>query len=66
MRGGWVDVVQVIYNVFEQEPAAELLPAAQECGVGIIVRVPFDEGALTGKDVDLAAKIQDAVGAPST
>lgn len=49
MRGGWVDVVQVIYNVFEQEPAAELLPVARECGVGIIVRVPFDEGALTGK-----------------
>ena len=49
MRGGWVDVVQVIYNIFEQEPAAELLPAAAEAGVGIIVRVVFDEGALTGK-----------------
>jgi aryl-alcohol dehydrogenase-like predicted oxidoreductase len=49
MRGGFVDVVQVIYNLFEQEPAAELLPAAVESNVGIIVRVPFDEGALTGK-----------------
>jgi aryl-alcohol dehydrogenase-like predicted oxidoreductase len=49
MRGGWVDTVQVIYNLFEQEPAAELLPAAKETGVGIIVRVVFDEGALTGK-----------------
>jgi aryl-alcohol dehydrogenase-like predicted oxidoreductase len=49
MRGGWVDVVQVIYNVFEQEPAAELLPAAAEAGVGIIVRVVFDEGSQTGK-----------------
>jgi aryl-alcohol dehydrogenase-like predicted oxidoreductase len=49
MRAGWVDVVQVIYNIFEQEPAAELLPAALESGVGIIVRVVFDEGALTGK-----------------
>jgi aryl-alcohol dehydrogenase-like predicted oxidoreductase len=49
MRGGWVDVVQVIYNIFEQEPAAELLPAAAETGVGVIVRVVFDEGALTGK-----------------
>jgi len=49
MRGGWVDVVQVIYNVFEQEPAAELLPAAAECSVGVIVRVVFDEGVLTGK-----------------
>ena len=49
MREGWVDTVQVIYNIFEQEPAAELLPAAHEHGVGIIVRVAFDEGALTGK-----------------
>jgi aryl-alcohol dehydrogenase-like predicted oxidoreductase len=49
MRGGWVDVVQVIYNIFEQEPAAELLPAAGEADVGVIVRVVFDEGALTGK-----------------
>lgn len=49
MRGGWVDCVQVIYNLFEQEPAAELLDVAKECGVGIIVRVVFDEGVLTGK-----------------
>ena len=49
MRGGWVDAVQVIYNLFEQEPAAELLDVARECGVGVIVRVAFDEGALTGK-----------------
>lgn len=49
MRGGWVDAVQVIYNLFDQEPAAELLDVARECGVGIIVRVAFDEGALTGK-----------------
>ncbi len=49
MRGGWIDTVQVIYNIFEQEPAAELLPVAQETNVGIIVRVVFDEGSLTGK-----------------
>jgi len=49
MRRGYLDVVQVIYNIFEQEPAAELLPVAQECNVGVIVRVAFDEGALTGK-----------------
>jgi len=49
MRDGWVDVVQIIYNIFEQEPAAELLPAAVEADVGVIVRVVFDEGALTGK-----------------
>lgn len=49
MRDGWIDTVQVIYNIFEQEPAAELLPVAQETNVGIIVRVVFDEGSLTGK-----------------
>jgi aryl-alcohol dehydrogenase-like predicted oxidoreductase len=49
MRGGFLDSVQVIYNVFEQEPAAELLPAALEANVGVIVRVVFDEGVLTGK-----------------
>jgi aryl-alcohol dehydrogenase-like predicted oxidoreductase len=49
MRGGWLDAVQVIYNVFDQEPAAELLPVARETNVGVIVRVVFDEGVLTGK-----------------
>lgn len=45
---GAVDTVQVIYNVFDQTPEDELFAACQEHGVGVIVRVPFDEGALTG------------------
>jgi aryl-alcohol dehydrogenase-like predicted oxidoreductase len=49
MRDGMVDVLQVIYNIFEQEPAAQLFPVALETGTGIIVRVAFDEGVLTGK-----------------
>lgn len=49
MRAGLIDSVQVIYNIFEQEPAAELLPIAQETGTAVIVRVAFDEGVLTGK-----------------
>jgi aryl-alcohol dehydrogenase-like predicted oxidoreductase len=49
MRKGLLDTVQVIYNIFEQEPAAELLPVAQETNTGVIVRVAFDEGSLTGK-----------------
>jgi len=49
MRDGWLDAVEVIYNIFEQEPAAELLPAAAENNVGVIARMPFDESALTGK-----------------
>ncbi len=46
---GVVDTVQVIYNVFDQSPEDELFAAVQEAGVGVIVRVPFDEGALTGR-----------------
>ena len=49
MRDGWVDAVQVIYNLFEQEPAAQLLPVAEATHTAILVRVPFDEGSLTGK-----------------
>ena len=41
--------VQVIYNLFDQYPTRNLFPAAERFGAGIIVRVPFDEGALTGK-----------------
>jgi aryl-alcohol dehydrogenase-like predicted oxidoreductase len=49
MKAGLVDVVQVIFNLFDQDAAAELLPTAKEKGVGVIVRVAFDEGSLTGK-----------------
>ena len=46
---GVVDTVQVIYNVFDQSPEDELLAACAQYDVGVIVRVPFDEGALTGR-----------------
>ncbi|MBB3209515.1 aryl-alcohol dehydrogenase-like predicted oxidoreductase [Rhodopirellula rubra] len=49
MRDGLVDVVQIVFNLFEQEPAAQLLPVAEETGTGVIVRVSLDEGGLTGK-----------------
>ncbi|MET7701240.1 aldo/keto reductase [Streptomyces sp. NPDC005485] len=48
LRTGVLDTVQVIYNVFEQAPSDALLPACEEHGVGVIVRVALDEGALTG------------------
>jgi aryl-alcohol dehydrogenase-like predicted oxidoreductase len=48
VRSGHVDTVQVIHNVFDQSPEDELFPATQEHDVGVIVRVPFDEGGLTG------------------
>jgi aryl-alcohol dehydrogenase-like predicted oxidoreductase len=46
---GVVDTVQVIYNIFDQSPEDELFPACEKHHVGVIVRVPFDEGGLTGK-----------------
>jgi aryl-alcohol dehydrogenase-like predicted oxidoreductase len=48
VRSGQVDSVQVIYNIFDQSPEQQLLPACEEYGVGVIVRVPLDEGGLTG------------------
>jgi aryl-alcohol dehydrogenase-like predicted oxidoreductase len=49
MKDGWVDAVQVVYNVFEQEPQAEFFPVAAATNTGVVVRVAFDESALTGK-----------------
>jgi len=49
LRTGLVDVVQVIYNIFDQSPEDELFPVCQELNVGVIARVPLDEGSLGGK-----------------
>ena len=48
VREGVVDAVQVIYNIFDQNPEDELFPACRERDVAVIARVPFDEGTLTG------------------
>jgi aryl-alcohol dehydrogenase-like predicted oxidoreductase len=48
VRSGLIDTVQVIYNIFDQNPKDELFPACREMNVGVIARVPFDEGTLTG------------------
>jgi aryl-alcohol dehydrogenase-like predicted oxidoreductase len=48
LRTGLIDAVQVIYNIFDQAPEDELLPACEELDVAVIARVPFDEGTLTG------------------
>jgi aryl-alcohol dehydrogenase-like predicted oxidoreductase len=48
VRTGLVDCVQVIYNIFDQSPASELFPLCQELNIGVIARVPLDEGSLTG------------------
>lgn len=48
VRSGMIDAVQVIYNIFDQNPEDELFPACKEMDVAVIARVPFDEGTLTG------------------
>jgi len=46
---GLVDTVQVIYNIFDQGPEDKLYPLCRSKNVGVLARVPFDEGGLTGK-----------------
>src|SRR5271157_286677 len=48
LETGLVDSVQVIYNIFDQSPEDKLLPFCQTHDIGVIGRVPFDEGSLTG------------------
>lgn len=48
IRSGLIDTVQVIYNVFDQTPERLLFPLAQELQIGVLARVPLDEGSLTG------------------
>src|SRR4051795_4111654 len=49
VRSGRIDSVQVVYNIFDQNPEDELFPACDEMDVAVIARVPFDEGSLTDK-----------------
>jgi aryl-alcohol dehydrogenase-like predicted oxidoreductase len=49
VRTGLVDVVQVIYNIFDQAPEDKLFPVCRELNIGVIARVPLDEGSLGGK-----------------
>lgn len=48
VKSGLIDSVQVVYNIFDQNPEDELLPACEKHDVAVIARVPFDEGSLTG------------------
>jgi len=48
VASGLVDTIQVIYNLFEQAPDDQLFPLCQKMNVGVIARVPLDEGGLSG------------------
>jgi aryl-alcohol dehydrogenase-like predicted oxidoreductase len=49
IQTGLVDAVQVIYNIFDQAPEDQVFPLCEKMGVGVIARVPLDEGGLSGK-----------------
>jgi aryl-alcohol dehydrogenase-like predicted oxidoreductase len=44
-----IDAVQVIYNIFDQSPERNLFPACMKHNIGVLARVPLDEGALAGR-----------------
>lgn len=48
LKTGLIDSVQVIYNIFDQNPEDQLFPLCRALNIGVIARVPFDEGTLTG------------------
>ena len=49
LRTGLIDSVQVIYNIFDQAPEDQLFPLCRAMNIGVIARVPLDEGSLGGK-----------------
>ncbi len=48
LETGLVDAIQVIYNIYDARAAERLFPLCRQLGVGVIARVPLDEGGLTG------------------
>lgn len=45
---GLISVIQTIFNVFFQEPVGSLFPYVKENNIGLVARVPLDEGGLSG------------------
>ena len=41
--------LQIIYNLFEQDPGRRFFPVARQTGTGVLVRVPHSSGLLEGR-----------------
>jgi aryl-alcohol dehydrogenase-like predicted oxidoreductase len=63
MRTGRLDAIQVPWNPVERRAEREILPLAEELGVGVIAMRPFAEGGLLRRRVPQAEL--DAIGARS-
>ena len=49
LDSGLISTVQFIFNIFHQKPTEKLFPYAKKNNIGLIARVPLDEGGLSGK-----------------
>ena len=49
VENGLVDVLQVTYNLIDVGHALPIIPVAEKYGVGLIARMPYQRGILTGK-----------------
>jgi aryl-alcohol dehydrogenase-like predicted oxidoreductase len=49
LETGLIASIQAIFNIFHQKPIEALFPACERLDVGVIARVPLDEGGLSGK-----------------
>src|SRR5258708_3113047 len=45
---GLISTIQFIFNLFHQKPTEKLFPYAKKRNIGLIARVPLDEGGLSG------------------
>lgn len=61
IENGNYDTVQVVYNIFNQQPRHTVFPRAEEHDIGVIIMVPLGHGVITKKSEHLDAKEQARV-----
>lgn len=61
IENGNYDTVQVVYNIFNQQPRHTVFPLSEEHDIGVIIMVPLGHGVITKKSEYLDAKDQARV-----